>query len=200
MSYYLEAAFAQCQSETEALVIAKQVCNWMVRNDEEVLNECFHLLVRAEEGNAHLFSSVIRSIFTPRFLYWPNYSLLAMYGGRIPCRNTMNLLSKPIVFQDGTDQNYSMEEWPDNIPFFAEIKSLAKTIPRDQLAAHEESDQKVEYNRQSWIYQTVCDKLKIGEDMLESPGGPEQFALTTCDRHLQKLVTRGRILLARNEF
>ena len=71
------------------------------------------------------------SLFNFKFIFWPQAHLLAMGNSgnyREEWDEVMGLPSGTISFDNHSDTDYAFEEWPQQIPFFADICEDYKTL------------------------------------------------------------------------
>lgn len=60
----------------------------------------------------------LNTLFTSRFVYWPNYDLLGVSGYKFP-GEIENWFDGHFTFQNSSDQDYDYETWPAGIDLFA---------------------------------------------------------------------------------
>lgn len=120
------------------------------------------------------------SLFNFRFVYWKEYELLGMVGvlpedGPKP--------DGTVYFQNSCDQNYSLSEWPADIPFFKtkvkQYKAMLDLKPQkclkrllklgftdeetisEALEEGENSEETAEYHVLSALYHDIFDTLRL---------------------------------------
>ena len=125
------------------------------------------------------------SLFNFRFVYWKEYELLGMVGvlpedGPKP--------DGAVYFQNSCDQNYSLSEWPADIPFFRtkvkQYKAMLDLKPQkclkrllklgftdeetisEALEEGENSEETAEYHVLSALYHDIFDTLRLDTRMI----------------------------------
>ena len=111
---------------------------------------------------------LLEQIFTYRFVYWKHLKLLAVLGNQ---SDNTNFDVGPIVFQNGSDQDYEYSEWDPIItddPSRKALKELREKVSNGDLddAVREKYDYGEEnfdmiYYRKSYLYTCIEKELQI---------------------------------------
>lgn len=142
----------------------------------------------------------IRGAFEVRSVYWPEHRLLGILGGNYG--HVMDM-SSPVMFQNGTDQDYSLEYWP-KLDVFQDIIAQVRTIPDAEVLrelwgedAAELSDD-VEYARRSLIYDRVFDALDLDNWLYGRNGRFERMCMSGIEtREKEHEIYESAIVLSK---
>lgn len=107
--------------------------------------------------------TAIDSMFSLRFVYWPQHRLMAHVGGAISpqAREGMH----DVFFQNSCDQDYEYSDWPDAIPFFKQEKERVLATPDAKLVAgYPDFDgEDVGYIRRTYLYDQIFKGLALND-------------------------------------
>lgn len=111
---------------------------------------------------------MLEQIFTYRFVYWKHLKLLAVLGNQ---SDKTNFDVGPIVFQNGSDQDYEYSEWDTIItddPSRKALKELRDKVSNGDLDDvvrkkydYDEEDFSLDYCRKSYLYAYIEKELQI---------------------------------------
>ena len=165
MSYSCEISFKEINSEEvyDFLVTLK---NKLIDNIENIVkdNYMYAPFVRYQHkpytklenySDIECNNSWVKQVFTYRYFYLKEHSLLGIYG--LPS-SVQNLFDDTIYFQNSTDQDYDLDTW-NKINLFRHVSEKWKNCTNDYIVSTLEldDDQKedIEYFRRSGCYGEV---------------------------------------------
>lgn len=191
MSYFFEMRFAQVASKeamfNTCMGFANAVAsrNTARRYIQTLLSKLQEIpLGRKEREN------FIQAAFQVQFVYWPQYNLLGLLTKSWPEELFGGFpFSKPVQFQDSTDQDYPAETWDSSIPFFEETKKYADEVSDGEVLdalGWEPSDfeelfsanARVSYIRRSFVYKEIFKRLDLNKWLNGEAGQFERFAVS----------------------
>lgn len=189
MSYHVDLSFTAVESREEAMDLGVRFSRMVAESPyaDKLIHDNIHYAARQcygdESGNA--LRGWLYSLFNVRLWYWPQYKLAAIIGGDWPdaCMEEFGLQRHE--FQDGCDQDYEFESWPD-MEFFQKEIAKAKMMELDQ----EEYDGCDEgYARRSALYKNIYDTLGLLDWELDNQTMKfEQMAFSGIYRPIQMLM------------
>ncbi len=124
MSYYFEMRFLPVSSREEAFSTSIEFANALASRNtaRKYING---LLSRMEKlpFSYDERKDFVTAAFQVHCTYWPELNLLGLTTKNWP-EDVFGGFSftKPIQFQNSTDQNYPLETWDDRVPVFKEVK------------------------------------------------------------------------------
>lgn len=187
MSYYFEMRFLPVSSREEAFSASIKFANALAsRNTARKYIE--GLLSRMEKLPFSLDErkDFITAAFQVHCTYWPELNLLGLTTKNWP-EDVFGSFSftKPIQFQDSTDQNYPLETWDDQICVFREVKErVAGMTGPDILSAMGWDDgdlwegPDIGYAQKSLVYKEIFKKLDLSNWLHGNDGQFERFAVS----------------------
>lgn len=106
-----------------------------------------------------------QNLFTTRFLYWPEKSLLGIVGS---VQNGFDPSLRIVRFTDSTDQNYPFESW-SGISLFEKIVEECKNVDVQAirnacpglLFPDSEIREEIDYFRKTMAYRRIYDELDL---------------------------------------
>lgn len=96
-------------------------------------------------------------------LHWPKYQLAAIIGGSWPQQLMEEFGLQAHEFQDGSDQDYEMDSWPDMEPFRS-LKAEVEAAPVESFLPYFDLDEIEEdetYVRCSVLYDKIYEALDL---------------------------------------
>ena len=188
MSYYFEMRFLPVPSREEAFGACIKFANALTsRNTSRKYIES--LLSRMEKLPFSLNErkDFVTAAFQVHCTYWPELNLLGLTTKNWP-EDVYDDFSftKPIQFQDSTDQNYPLETWDDRVPVFKKVKErIAGMSNTDILSAMGwdncdlwGGNPDIEYTQRSLIYREVFKTLDLNNWLHGNNGLFERFAVS----------------------
>lgn len=132
MSYGFNMYFAKADSMQEALFLANQFVKTVCtpeRMQDLITQDPFyvpsvHYCVHPEERKFSRLADKywLYSLFNYRFVYWEKFRLLGFVSDGNIKDDWMKVFGMrgvcSVYFQNSTDQDYTMDEWPTSIPYF----------------------------------------------------------------------------------
>ena len=90
----------------------------------------------------------LNMLFSVKFVYWPHEKLLGI-GGDFRCidKNFENL--HHVYFQNSCNQDYDYQEWPNEIPFFANEKDDILWLSEETLLSEVPDDEKSDMDKEA---------------------------------------------------
>ena len=195
MSYHVDLSFKAVESREEAMDLGVRFSRMVAESPyaDKLIHDNICYAIRQcsgdESGNA--LRGWLCSLFNVRLWYWPQHKLAAIIGGDWPdaCMEAFGLQRHE--FQNGCDQDYEFESWPDT-EFFQKELAKAKTMELNQ----EEYDGCDEgYARRSALYKNIYDALGLLDWELDKETAKfEQMAFSGIYQPIQMLMlsTRAR--------
>ena len=188
MSYYFEMRFLPVSSREEAFGASIKFANALASRStaRKYING---LLSRMEKlpFSYDERKDFVTAAFQFHSAYWPEQNLLGLTTKNWP-EDVFDGFSftKPIQFQDSTDQNYPLETWDDRVPVFKEVKErVARMSGADILSAMGWDDDdlwgstpKINYALKSLVYKEVFKKLDLNNWLHGDGGQFERFAVS----------------------
>lgn len=169
MSYHFDISFKHVKSREEAMDLGVRFSRAIVQVPyaEELLHDniCYAAM-QCKDDDVDSYKTLrgwLSELFKVRVLYWPKYQLAAIIGGAWPKQLMNEFGLQTHEFQDGSDQNYKMDSWPDMEPFFslkAEVgaATVESFLPYFDLDEIEEDDA---YVRCSVLYDKIYEALDL---------------------------------------
>ena len=128
----------------------------------------------------------LNTLFTSRFVYWPNYDLLGVSGYKFP-GEIENWFDGHFTFQNSSDQDYDYETWPAGIDLFATRIDRVKNADDSNLYEYvnkfmaeysmEEIKADPEYFKKSCIYDMIYEDLQL-DDWLYNHDNPNFYNMS----------------------
>lgn len=128
----------------------------------------------------------LNTLFTSRFVYWPNYDLLGVSGYKFP-GEIENWFDGHFTFQNSSDQDYDYETWPAGIDLFATRINRVKNADDSNLYEYvnkfmaeysmEEIKADPEYFKKSCIYDMIYEDLQL-DDWLYNHDNPNFYNMS----------------------
>lgn len=188
MSYYFEMRFLPVSSREEAFSTSIEFANALASRNtaRKYING---LLSRMEKlpFSYDERKDFVTAAFQVHCTYWPELNLLGLTTKNWP-EDVFGGFSftKPIQFQNSTDQNYPLETWDDRVPVFKEVKErVAGMSGADILSAMGWDDDdlwdsapKIDYTLKSLVYKEVFKKLDLNNWLHGDGGQFERFAVS----------------------
>lgn len=124
MSYYFDMGFAEAKSIGDAMEMAQRfvgrmtkvyVCELIERNIIYVPSLRLSTSFKDKSAANIVDTYWLYSLLNFQFVFWPEYHLLGMVGDDPRAKEAG---FEMVAFQNSTDQNYELGEWPKTIPFF----------------------------------------------------------------------------------
>lgn len=122
-----------------------------------------------------------QNLFTTRFLYWPEESLLGIVGS---VQNGFDPGLREVRFTDSTDQNYPFESW-SGISLFeriveecknADVQAIRNACPGLFFPDWEIRDE-IDYFRKTMVYERIYSELDLRSYENEVPGKFNIFSM-----------------------
>lgn len=129
----------------------------------------------------------LHALFELHFVFWPKYNLLGLIGDSYPEKVLKDTLPYSVYFQNNTDQDYELTEWPP-LPLFEKViaqhpegMSAKSLLQRGRLSDYSEEDigANLPYYIRTDIYDDIFETLSI-EDILESKKNTSIVRFTLC--------------------
>lgn len=206
MSHYVDISFKRVDTCQDFLDTIQAFNKTLSSQMKQVINENFYFLV-GEHGTCsyHGFRAIIKGLFLSKFIYWPEYSTMALFGGWAPNSIREEVFGNVITFQNSTDPGISMDAWP-NIPFIQNIISDVKLIPDMELLPKDEdlsdcTEQELaeiaQQKRDMVIYNRISDAIGLRGLIYGSEKNPAIFQVQalTSDYDVAKAVTMFRFIM-----
>lgn len=128
----------------------------------------------------------LNTLFTSRFVYWPDYNLLGVSGYKLP-GEIENWFDGHFTFQNSSDQDYDYEMWPTEIRQFKaridRIKNADDSTLYECVDKHmgeysiEEIKADPEYFKKVCIYDMIYEDLQLN-DWLYNRDNPAFYQLS----------------------
>lgn len=128
----------------------------------------------------------LNTLFTSRFVYWPDYDLLGVSGYKLP-GEIENLFDGHFSFQNSSDQDYDYEMWPTGIRQFkaridriknADDSTLYECVDKYMGEyTMEEIKADPEYFKKVCIYDMIYEDLQL-DDWLYNHDNPTFYQLS----------------------
>lgn len=149
MSYGFNMYFAEVSSMQEALFLANQfvkaVCT-PERMQDLITQDPFyvpsvHYCVRPDERRFSRLADKywLYSLFNYRFVYWDKFGLLGFVGDGDIKDDWMKAFGMrgvcSVYFQNSTNKDYAMDEWPTSIPYFKKRCKKYKKLAKKDFAS-----------------------------------------------------------------
>lgn len=135
MSYAFDMGFKSAENLGAAMEIAQQLVDTIskadVRNFIErniiYIPSLRHHNAFSDSRAANIVDTYwLYSLLNFRFVYWPEYQILGLVGN-VPKAKEAGF--EMVMFQNSTDQDYGLDEWPENTPFFqARVNTTAQLL------------------------------------------------------------------------
>lgn len=192
MSYAFGMFFKQIKQE-DLLSFIDKVQTEMRNHAEEWIdyNKCYVPSVRSLT-NAPKFVKTfmneywLNTLFTSRFVYWPDYDLLGVSGYKLP-GEIENLFDGHFSFQNSSDQDYDYDQWPTGIRQFKARIDMIKNADDSTLYecvdkymgdySIEEIKADPEYFKKVCIYDMIYEDLQLN-DWLYNHDNPAFYQLS----------------------
>lgn len=188
MSYSFEMLFIPIESKLDGYEKADRFVQTLMEvptANEHVRNNLLYFVRQSHlkpgesmpGPGAYHFEDWLSAIFTARFTCWPEYHLLGVLGGNWP-EKCLEMASRAVLFQNGTDQDYEFECWP-KLPFFRERINKVGGLSDEELAKRmdlEVSDiqRDINYWQRSAAYLDIFKDLALNS-WLYGDKGPVPF-------------------------
>lgn len=114
----------------------------------------------------------LNTLFTSRFVYWPDYNLLGVSGYKLP-GEIENWFDGHFSFQNSSDQDYDYDEWPTGIDQFTARINRVKNADDGRLLEYvdelmgeysiEEIKADPEYFKKVCIYDMIYEDLQLND-------------------------------------
>lgn len=139
----------------------------------------------------------LNTVFTLRYVYWPDYNLLGVSGYKLP-GEIENWFNGHFSFQNNSDQDYDYEEWPTGIDQFTARINRVKNADDGRLFDYvdelmgeysaEEIKTDPEYFKKSCIYDIIYEDLQL-DDWLYNRKNPSfyQFSINAINDDMQRI-------------
>lgn len=169
MSYHFDISFKQVKSREEAMDLGVRFSRAIVQApyaEERLHDNICYAAMQCKDDDPDSYKSLrgwLSELFKVRMLYWPKYQLAAIIGGSWPKHLMEEFGLQDHEFQDGSDQDYEMDSWPDMEPFRS-LKTEVETAPEESLLAYFDLDEIEEdetYVRGSVLYDKVYEALDL---------------------------------------
>lgn len=216
MGYSFWMSFIHAESKAEAFLKANEFMSAVMTRSSvnELLRENLILFRRSAsqkvdfENNVQLsdlLSNWLYRLFSIRCTYWPQHNLLGIAGARWPECCT-KLTAGMVLFQNGTDQNYECDLWPNTIPFFQKRIEVICAMSDEEIVQENNlidesdyNDERIAYARRSLLYRRIFDDLDLNSWLYEKSGQFERFAMSGITRFDDEmnLYTRAKAMLLR---
>lgn len=164
MSYYLNLTFIENVEENQLLKIAAEI-HKKAKDPEimkKIIGDNFHLLDSISRGRAPKFQDRywVTVWLSTKFIYWPDYKLLAYLGNNVKIPNSTN-----VSFQNSSDTNYEYSTW-NGIKIFEEIAEKYKNMKVELLPEfysyfEDNTIEEQEYARRWLVYNDIHNMLNI---------------------------------------
>ena len=168
MSYYAPISFKTVK-EGELYAFLKKIKDTCKEKVDDIAKKNFHYMPTLNTCKRRLFEGasdaakreaneawVRNSVFTYRFFYIPEHSLLGVFS--IPDAVT-DIFDCTVHFQNSCDQDYNFEEWK-GIPLFEKIAEKWKHSTSEEVAKYLEYDveevKKFEIKYPQYYAKTAC--------------------------------------------
>lgn len=133
------------------------------------------------------------SLFNFRFAYWPEFGILGCCIAEGYHGNELFPLS--MYFQNSTDQNYEYSEWAAGmIPYFVSHIVCAQNATWDDIKAVMDVDASdiasgvpSDYDRKSYLYNSVFSELQLNDWLYGKEGNFTRFAINGIDTQEQHM-------------
>ena len=164
MSYYLNLTFIENVEENELLKMAAEIHKKIKEPEimKKIIGDNFHLLDSVTYGQFPKFQDRYWAALwlTTKFIYWPDYKLLAYLGNDVKIPNGTN-----VSFQNSSDTNYEYSTW-NGIKIFEEIAEKYKNMKADKLPEFysyfdDNTIEEQEYSRRWLVYNDIHNMLNI---------------------------------------
>lgn len=169
MSYHFELSFKHVSSREEAMDLGVRFSRALAQApyvDEWLHDNICYAAIQCKDDDPNSYKSLrgwLSELFKVRVLYWSKYKLAAIIGGSWPKQLMEEFGLQVHKFQDGSDQNYEMDSWPDAEPFCS-LKVEVETAPTESFLTYFGLD-KIKsdetYVRCSVLYDKVYDALDL---------------------------------------
>ena len=137
-------------------------------------------------AKAYLDEYWLNTLFTSRFIYWPDYDLLGVSGYKLP-GEIENWFDGHFSFQNSSDQDYDYETWPTGIRQFKARIDRIKNADNSTLYecidkymgkySIEEIKADPEYFKKVCIYDMIYEDLQLN-DWLYNHDNPAFYQLS----------------------
>lgn len=137
-------------------------------------------------AKAYLDEYWLNTLFTSRFIYWPDYDLLGVSGYKLP-GEIENWFDGHFSFQNSSDQDYDYETWPKGIRQFKaridRIKNADDSTLYECIDKYmgdysiEEIKADPEYFKKVCIYDMIYEDLQLN-DWLYNHDNPAFYQLS----------------------
>lgn len=191
MSYGFMLSFMRAEDKTEAFLKAEQFASMLVNSPLAHLRNnlrYFRRIAGVNNGtemqskDTRLLKYWLNSLFLVLCTYWPQHKLVAISGEKWP-NNCKDLIEGSVLFQNGTDQDYSLEEWPATIPFFQERIAQVQRMSDDEVLNasdfyYEDDKENVGYARRNLLYSRIFQDLELDKWLYGGEGAFQRFAMS----------------------
>ena len=184
-------SFMRAEDKAEALLKAEQFASTLVNSSSAHLRNnllYFRRIAGVNNGtemqpkDTRLLEYWLNSLFSVQCTYWPQYKLVAISGEKWP-NDCEKLIEGSVLFQNGTDQDYSLEEWPAAIPFFQERIAQIQRMSDDEILKasdfyYEDDKESVDYARRNLLYNRIFQDLDLDKWLYGGEGAFQRFAMS----------------------
>lgn len=169
MSYHFELSFKHVSSREEAMDLGVRFSRNIAQApyaDERLHDNIRYAAIQCKDDDPDSYKSMrgwLSGLFKARMLYWPKYKLAAIIGGSWPKQLMEKFGLQAHEFQDGSDQDYEMDSWPDMEPF-SSLKAEVEAAPVESLTGYFDRDEIKEdetYIRCSVLYGKIYEALDL---------------------------------------
>ena len=148
-------------------------------------------------AKAYLDEYWLNTVFTSRFVYWPDYNLLGVSGYKLP-GEIENWFDGHFSFQNSSDQDYDYDQWPTGIDHFTARIDRVKNADDGRLFEYvdglmgeysiEEIKADPEYFKKVCIYDMIYEDLQLN-DWLYNRDNPAfyQFSINAINNDGQRI-------------
>lgn len=148
-------------------------------------------------AKAYLNEYWLNTVFTSRFVYWPDYNLLGVSGYKLP-GEIENWFDGHFSFQNSSDQDYDYDQWPTGIDHFTARIDRVKNADDGRLFEYvdglmgeysiEEIKADPEYFKKVCIYDMIYEDLQLN-DWLYNRDNPAfyQFSINAINNDGQRI-------------
>lgn len=176
-NFYKDRDNARFYISENLMYAPTNVYNYMIESSREAKI----MRLADEEWLYHLFNF--------KFIYWPQYKLMAMVGTRPLIPELIKKKATTIEFQNSTDQDYELGTWIDVHAFRPIVDQLMNQhLTKNQIKHLDKryiesrySDKVEEYDLRSSVYNHIFNMLELEKWMNEKRGNFKLMNFSSID-------------------
>lgn len=207
MSYYFAMSFASVPNKAAVFSLCQRAANRLcerlaaqehIRNMYPFFQQ--RCLLEHVEPTSFMREMWIQNIFQLRFVYWAQHNLLALCGADYP-GDVMSLFGPVVGFQNGTDQDYPLNDWDLKIRIFRTIIDGVSTADKESIESILGFDCDDEgYARRSAVYAAIFGTLDLSNWLYGRDGRFERIRMSglTSQERILDIYRWGSVIYQEN--